>query len=75
MLTEEEARIIQEAEDRKYRELMDAVEARQHAEQQLEHDLEQAARFLLAHESLPEIWVRMGNMAMAIDYGDKEEPF
>lgn len=51
-------------------------EATYHAEQQLEHELQQAARFLLAHESLPEIWVRMGNMAMGIDYGKQEEaPF
>ena len=51
-------------------------EARYHAEMQLDHDLYQAARFLLAHETLGQVWARIANLAMEIDYGKpNEEPF
>lgn len=64
--------------DREERERMEAEEeARYHAEMQLEHELYTAARFLLAHETLPQAQARLGNLAMEIDYGKpkQEEPF
>lgn len=64
--------------DKEERERMEAEEeARYHAEMQLEHDLYQAARFLLAHETLGQAWARITNLAMEIDYGKRkeEEPF
>lgn len=49
-------------------------EARYHAEQQLEHDLDKAARFLLGQETLPQVMVRLGKLTMD-DYKEEEEPF
>ena len=57
----------------RYQRMEEEAELRYHAEMQLEHDLYQAARFLLAHETLPQAMVRLGNLAMQIDYGEKEE--
>lgn len=54
---------------------MDDEELAFEQQQWLEHELHLAARFLLTYETLPQAQARLGNLALAIDYGEPEAPF